>query len=450
MMAFRNIKKSISSGYVYLLAAFIFCIGVLATAYIVFVVKGNEENFLLKRTDTIAQFINPETVKSLSGSLADLGNPDYQDIKKMLSDAAKVNLDVRFIYLMGMKNGEVFFFADSENPNSSDYSPPGQTYPEASQRLLSIFKNKKPLVEGIYSDRWGRWLSALTPILDPATGNVLALVGMDINASSYVNKVIVFSFIPALGTVFLLILVFIYSSIRRKEIKDLSLKAEFVSVAAHEIRSPLTALAWGTEVLIEKLKDKITPGDSDLLLELKNSSTNLLKTVNDILDLYALESHKLLPENGLLDINRLLKDVLDGFRLAASGKNIDLIFEEKITDGKIFGNESKIKRMFSNLISNAIKYSKPRGQVFVIAENAGENYLFTIADKGIGIPAEEQRQIFNGFYRASNARKIEADGTGLGLYYAKQIVDLCGGKIWLESIENGGTKFYITIRKKIS
>ena len=103
--------------------------------------------------------------------------------------------------------------------------------------------------------------------------------------------------------------------------------------------------------------------------------------------------------------------------------------------------------MFSNLISNAIKYSKVGGRVTVSCEEKEKTYLFAVSDEGMGIPANEQKKIFQGFYRASNARKAISGGTGLGLYYVKQIVESHGGKIWLKSKESKGASFFVELSK---
>ncbi|MDO8524663.1 MAG: hypothetical protein Q7R99_03470 [bacterium] len=139
-----------SQKYLYLLAVVIFVLGMAASVYVFFTVKLSEESSLLKRANTIAQLISVESIKNLSGSESDLQNSDYLSLKNDLQKALKVNPDIRFIYLMGRKENNIFFFVDSEPPNSPDYSPPGQDYPKASSKCHAAFNSDK----GIHGDRF--------------------------------------------------------------------------------------------------------------------------------------------------------------------------------------------------------------------------------------------------------------------------------------------------------
>lgn len=144
--------------------------------------KNRFRDSLLTRADTIASILNPEQIKLLSGSSLDISNEDYAYLKKQLMAANIVNRDCRFIYLMGIRGGKVFFFADSVEIASRDYSPPGQIFEEASLELVQSFSTGAHFIEGPLADRWGEWVSSLCPIKDPATGKVIALLGMDVDA----------------------------------------------------------------------------------------------------------------------------------------------------------------------------------------------------------------------------------------------------------------------------
>jgi len=232
-----------SQKYLYLLATIIFVLGMAASIYVFFTVKSAEEGSLLKRTNTIAQLINIESIKKLSGLESDLQNSDYLSLKRSLQKALKANPDIRFIYLMGRRENNIFFFVDSESPDSPDYSPPGQDYPEASAKCRAVFDGDKGIIEGISTDRWGTWISALVPIINPEQTDTLAVLGMDIGAWGQIQRMVIFSLPVFLITVFLLALLFVYISIRKKEIRRINQKSELVSMAAHEIRAPLTGIS---------------------------------------------------------------------------------------------------------------------------------------------------------------------------------------------------------------
>jgi len=141
---------------------------------------------VLKQLEMVAPTINIARIKSLSGSELDLQNPDYLRLKQLLSDVKQVDDRTRFIYLMRLEpDGRVIFLVDNEPPNSEDYSAPGDTYYEASEELLKSFESGKPFVEGPEVDEWGVWISPLVPIVDPETNQIVAVIGMDIDASDW-------------------------------------------------------------------------------------------------------------------------------------------------------------------------------------------------------------------------------------------------------------------------
>lgn len=145
---------------------------------------------LLKQLEMVAPTINIERIKSLSGSETDLQNPDYLRLKQLLSQVKKADERIRFLYLMGFEpDVGVFFFVDNEPPESEDYSAPGDIYPEASKELLQAFETGETFVEGPEIDEFGVWISSLVPIVDPENNQVLAVMGMDIDAGDWRNAV---------------------------------------------------------------------------------------------------------------------------------------------------------------------------------------------------------------------------------------------------------------------
>jgi diguanylate cyclase (GGDEF)-like protein/PAS domain S-box-containing protein len=141
---------------------------------------------LLKQAEMVAQAIDVRQVKALSGSEMDLENPDYLRLKEQLANVTSVNEKSRFIYLMSRSpNDEIFFLVDDEPPDSDDYSAPGDPYDEASEELFNAFVTGDSVVEGPVIDQWGVWISALVPIIDPETGTVIALMGIDYDAVTW-------------------------------------------------------------------------------------------------------------------------------------------------------------------------------------------------------------------------------------------------------------------------
>ncbi|MHC4159772.1 MAG: sensor histidine kinase, partial [Planctomycetota bacterium] len=140
--------------------------------------------------------------------------------------------------------------------------------------------------------------------------------------------------------------------------------------------------------------------------------------------------------------------VVDTVKTKAEDKSITLRSNVDPSADKIFGNQFSIEEMLTNILLNSIKYTPESGAVEINATNHGEGILVEVTDTGIGIPEEEQKQIFDEFYRATNARNIERDGTGLGLSIVKHIVKRHGGKIQVESKEGCGSTFKLTLPNK--
>ncbi len=152
---------------------------------------------LLHQTQSVARLVDAAQLRTLTATEADLGAPAYKQLKSQLASLRSANPQCRFLYLLGSKpDGSVVFFADSEPPDSRDFSPPGQVYDEASPECRDIFISRGAIVEGPSTDRWGSWVSALVPVTDPLTGDVIAVMGADIQAKNWRWDVVAKSALP--------------------------------------------------------------------------------------------------------------------------------------------------------------------------------------------------------------------------------------------------------------
>jgi hypothetical protein len=146
----------------------------------------HERSRLKARTVAVADSLDVESIRALTGRSADKETPSFRQLLDQLKRFRIAHSDVRFIYLMGLKDDEVVFLLDSADPSSVlDYSPPGEVYPDASPELIRSFTTGEPFVEGPVSDRWGTWVSGLAPINDPSDNRVIAVLGMDVNATRW-------------------------------------------------------------------------------------------------------------------------------------------------------------------------------------------------------------------------------------------------------------------------
>jgi PAS domain S-box-containing protein len=182
---------------------------------------------LLVKNRLIKEAFSTNQIKQLSGSKADVSSPDYIAIKEDLIRIRSTDPQIRFIYFMGQQpDGKIVFLVDSERPESADHSPPGQEYPEASQTLQNVFVLKGEITEGPLSDRWGSWVSSLNPIIDPATGKVIAVLGTDVDASDW-NMHIFYVALPIIiGTLILLFIILVFSYMQQRNDRETQILKE--------------------------------------------------------------------------------------------------------------------------------------------------------------------------------------------------------------------------------
>ena len=427
-----------------LLLLVIFVAGAALTIYVYNFANQSNLDSLSEGVQTIASSMDLDEISALQGSEADLDNPSYIKLKEKLIKIRSVQEDVRFVYLTAKNdNNEIYFIADSEDPNSEDYSPPGQTYDEADEDFVSVFNSKKPLVYGPSKDRWGNWYTALSPIVDES-GQLIAVAGIDVAAAGYEGRLIATTAVPALVTLLLLALVFIGQRMIKHQQQMLEQKSEFVSIASHELRSPLNGITWALQNL--RKASNLLPEQTDAISGIASATNNLMGNINDILDASAVTGRatKLLMEP--VNINELLKDVIEQQEFNAKQKNVNIDFSSVHSKNYILQiDKEKVRRVISNILSNSIKYSPENSNINIGLEQTADNLVMHFTDQGIGIPKSDQEKIFEGYYRSDNAVKSGVSGTGLGLYFAKKIIEMHRGKLWLKSEVGQGTTFFVQL-----
>ena len=229
------------------------------------------------------------------------------------------------------------------------------------------------------------------------------------------------------------------------------LKTEFVSISAHQLRTPLSGIKWTLKMLLEEDLGKISEEQKEFLEKTYKSNERMIRLINDLLNVTRIEEGRFLYNIKSQNIMEIVQEIVASCKVMAKRKRIELGFKKinnKIPEVKI--DTEKMSIAVQNLVDNAIHYTEPGGKVNVSIEYLKDqnNILISVADTGIGIPKNQQKRIFKRFFRGVSATKMETVGTGLGLFIAKNIVESHGGKIWFESTENKGTTFYFTIPVK--
>lgn len=404
------------------------------------------KNSMRSRATTIAATISLNDLKSLQNNESDLDKKAYRDLKSSLQRIISDNQDLRFIRVVGIKNNRPFFYVDSENPYTRDYVAPGYPYPEASQKFRGVFNGEDPTVEGPHRDRWGMWLSAYAPVVDPGANNIYAMVAIHTPASNYYGQLALYTIIPVLLTAIPLVGLMRDRKLETKEREISGLKSQFVSIASHELRSPLNGMLWAIQSLLKDEKE-LTRQQKTLLNDMYNSTSASLATVNEILDLSVFErgqSAKLQRET--VDMNAVIRSVTKTLKLGAEEKKLKISLDGDWPEHAfVSGDVAALKRALMNIISNAIKYSAPSSEIHIAYSYRSLTHHFAVRDEGIGIPKSEQEKVLGGYYRASNAINQQANGTGLGLWITRLVIEEHGGQIQLKSAANKGTTITISL-----
>ncbi len=225
-------------------------------------------------------------------------------------------------------------------------------------------------------------------------------------------------------------------------------KTEFVSLASHQLRTPLTAMRWYLELLLKGRMGALSPQQEASLHEVHRVSLRMIELVAALLSVARIEIGTLTVAPQPSNITQLAQDVVFELRPQIAEKNLDFVEQYDSSIPLLPLDPDLTRVIFQNLLSNAVKYTPAGGSVSLAIKRKGRHVHIKVADTGYGIPKRQQRHLFTKLFRADNVRQKDTDGTGLGLYIVQSIVENSGGKIKFESEENKGTTFYVRLPLK--
>ena len=278
------------------------------------------------------------------------------------------------------------------------------------------------LVESVYYNEIGTYLNIETKLSDIYMGMVFSLL-------------VIYSFVVAIKKNYI-------HEQERARMSD-RLKSAFLANMSHEIRTPLNAIVGFSSLISEA---DLTEDDKIMFREqVQSNSDYLISLIEDIIDVSKIESNQLTIKLQEINVVPLITKIVQTFQLAiASNKNVRVVTNLGATAILVTADQVRLEQILRNLLANAIKFTDD-GVIEVDCEKRNDFYIFSVKDTGIGIHLEHQLAIFERFRKIDNSKQYLHRGTGIGLFLSKQLVELLGGKIWVESEVGVGSTFYFTI-----
>lgn len=397
---------------------------------------------------------------SIGRSIYSLLKNDLDSLEKLqpkIKTLLAKNNDIEDISILIPENGNFKVIASSDEETAGEsrqfyyyniawMQPDNDGLATDSLRLAITSGNEAGEVENApKEDRF--WLLAMP--MSNAKGEKHSLLSVKLS-SKIVDELTNYnknaSFFLLLLTVFIIIL-FLAAAVRLwdyailyKKIREVDqMKDEFISMASHELRTPITAIRGYNSMILDGSFGEINNEVRESLEIVQSSSTRLADLIEDLLNVSRIEQGRLKLERALADPGKIIKDILKELKVQADAKKLELKYSSPAENSMLNIDIDRFKQVLINLIGNAIKYTE-KGGVEIITSEKKKIFEIKIKDTGIGIAAEAKERLFEKFYRVRNEKTLNITGTGLGLWITKQLVELMDGKILVDSMENVGTQ----------
>lgn len=225
------------------------------------------------------------------------------------------------------------------------------------------------------------------------------------------------------------------------------LKSEFVAIISHELRNPLSSIKWQLDALGDKKGGAAGPEIENSFKVIHHANERMISLINDLLDVNRIEDRRFQLSPAVFSLNELTEEIVQIYEPIAANSNLKFIMMSPKVQFWTKADKAKIKSVISRFIDNAIRYSTSSGEITITLEDIGSGVRWSISDQGAGIPAQEVRNIFSKFFRATNILRYQTEGLGVGLYLSKYIIEASGGTVGFRTLEGHGSTFYFTLPK---
>ena len=223
------------------------------------------------------------------------------------------------------------------------------------------------------------------------------------------------------------------------------MKSDFISLASHQLRTPLSAIKTYSHMLSDGFMGQLNPRQNKSLKTIIAATNRMNETISTLLNITRIESGSIVVAKKPVAINQVIEEVIADHQLTVTDKHLSIKFSPAKDNIKIISDSVVLKEIIGNLVSNAIKYTPNGGQISVKLSTKDKTLIVAVSDTGLGIPESYKDSVFTKFFRGENVIRQETSGTGLGLYLVKGLVNELGGDVWFESAEGKGSTFYLSL-----
>jgi signal transduction histidine kinase/HPt (histidine-containing phosphotransfer) domain-containing protein/ActR/RegA family two-component response regulator len=400
---------------------------------------------------------HPEEYKAFVASL-DTASDYYIRTKAAMERIRYANLDSIVLLYSEVRVSEdmMMYVFDGERADADTFSAPGSQEPITAARR-AVYDSRRARVGDFAVGAGGMFMSAYAPIFNRNTGEFLGLVGVDVSIKQY-NAIMQKQFAVVIGSSIVMMLM-TYAILRLSRAKARSdeesfSKSFFLARMSHEMRTPLNAIVGFSEM---EMRNDLPQNTRDNLEKIHKAGSNLLGIINDILDISKIESGNFELAVTKYSVSSLINDAVQFNIMRIGSKPIAFDMSlDKATPSVLYGDEIRVKQILNNLLSNAFKYTKEGRVSFKLEwkrqdrQGSAVLLIFTVSDTGSGIAKENIDKLFLEYYRVDNRANRNIEGTGLGLSITKNLAEMMGGSITVESEYGKGSTFTATVRQAVA